>query len=46
MYKCKTYIYIYYIRYLHKETPYTEESLIKDNPLYRDFPYVYVYIYI
>ena len=42
-------IYIYvgisYI-YIHKEIPYTEKSFIKGNPLYRDIPYVYLYIYI
>ena len=26
--------------------PYTENSLMKGNPLYRDIPYVYIYIYI
>ena len=41
-----TYIHIYIYIHIHKEIPYTEKSVIKGNPLYRDVPYVYFYIYI
>ena len=38
-------IYIYISIYIGKYI-FTEKSCINDNPLYRDIPYVYMYVYI